>query len=294
MSQDDRPVVKILVLETDETDPETNEERGGYGHILSRHFKKAGNEHKPPLGVEVHRTLVVEDKGGRVPTVEDVAPYDAILLTGSMYDAHAENVEWIDKLLALLKELWVKRKDVRLSGVCFGHQLICRMLGATIKRASEGKWEIGHSRIDLSPVGVRLFQADKKSPYVYMHQMHQDHVAEPPCAERSGGLLDEGTRVHVWGHSEHTKVQGVFIADRVFTTQAHVAFDEEMVHRELEMRVDEGALTNLDHVDRAKDTAHLEHDGDVVAEAILRFYHGDDHGFKDEDSDEDELEDKKW
>lgn len=108
--------------------------------------------------------------------------------------------------------------------------------------------------------------------------MHQDQVVAPPSPESSDGLLPPGTKVNVWGSSDHTPVQGVFIANRIFTTQAHLAFDEAMVHRQIQMRVEAGSIQDLEHADRAKETAHLEHDGVTVAAAILRFFHDEDKG----------------
>ena len=98
----DRPVIHMLVMETDEQHPKDRKEKGSFGELLHRHFDKAGREHDPPLGVETDHKFVVGDKGGRVPTFDEVKDYDAILLTGSMYDAHGEN-QWILDLLALLK-----------------------------------------------------------------------------------------------------------------------------------------------------------------------------------------------
>lgn len=168
-------------------------------------------------------------------------------------------------------ELFIRRPDIKFSGVCFGHQLINRLLGAKVGPAPSNDWELGHSRIHLSAVGKRIFQTEKDE--VYLHQMHQDQVVSAPSTSSAGGLLPTDTKVYVWGSNEHTHIQGVFIANRVFTTQAHLAFDEAMVHRQIQMRVESGGITNLEHANRAKETADLEHDGDVVAAAILRFFH---------------------
>ncbi|KAK0744422.1 hypothetical protein B0T21DRAFT_357794 [Apiosordaria backusii] len=167
------------------------------------------------------------------------------------------------------------------SGVCFGHQLLCRLLGAEVKPSPKGDWELGHSRVDLTPIGQKLFRTDDS--YVHLHQMHQDHVVAPPTVESAKGLLPKGTKVYVWGKSKHTKVQGVYIKGKMFTTQAHLAFDEEMVKRQIEMRVEAGSIEDKDSeaADQAAETADLDHDGEVAAGAILRFFH-------DEDEDEDE------
>lgn len=162
------------------------------------------------------------------------------------------------------------------SGVCFGHQLINRLLGAGTEPHPEGKWEIGHSRIELHPIGKKLFRTD--DDHIHLHQMHQDHVVSAPTASSAQGLLSDDQKVEVWGHSPHTAIQGIYIMNRVFTTQAHLAFDAKMVEREIQMRVDSGSIKDLDLAKEAADTGHLEHDGEVVAKAILRFFHFEDDG----------------
>jgi GMP synthase-like glutamine amidotransferase len=136
------------------------------------------------------------------------------------------------------------------------------------------EWELAHSRIDLNEVGRQLFRTDKD--HITLHQMHQDHVATVPSVESAGGLLPPDAKVHVWGSSGHTAIQGLYIKSRVFTTQAHVGFDEDMVKHEIDMRVKTGAIQDKGHVNKAEETASFEHDGEVVARAILRFFFGED------------------
>lgn len=94
--------VRMMVFETDDPHPDTSEERGSFGQIFDELFKKAGDGHDPPLGIETSMQFVVEEKGGSVPTVEELEDVHAILITGSMYDAHGDD-EWITKLVKLLK-----------------------------------------------------------------------------------------------------------------------------------------------------------------------------------------------
>jgi GMP synthase-like glutamine amidotransferase len=84
---------------------------------------------------------------------------------------------------------------------------------------STGEWELGHSRIDLTPIGKKLFKTDED--HIHLHQMHQDHVTSPP-SHKTTDLLNAGDKVHVWGKSPHTEVQGLYVRNRVFTTQAHM------------------------------------------------------------------------
>jgi len=100
---------------------------------------------------------IVEDpeKGnhGHVPTFDETPSNTrAIIITGSMYDAHGSN-PWIHELLSLLKQLWTKRPKVLMSGVCFGHQVIAYLLGTTVEPEAGGKWELAHTEMSLTPVG---------------------------------------------------------------------------------------------------------------------------------------------
>lgn len=270
--------IHMLVLETDEPHPETINRRGSFGEIFNELFNKAGTQHDPPLSVHTSMHYVVDDpdnnKHGHVPSFSEIpASTKAILITGSIYDAHS-NVGWVMQLLALLKEIWTKRPDVYLSGVCFGHQILSRLLGAKIEPTPGGKWELAHTEMDLTPIGKKLFKTDHEK--LSLHQMHQDQVTTKPSAETSE-LLGPDQRVHIWAKTEHTEIQGLYIRDRLFTSQGHLGFDEKMVHSQIEIREESGGIKDDEHAAEAKETAHLKHDGVVVAAAILRFFHGDDH-----------------
>ncbi|KAB5540256.1 class I glutamine amidotransferase-like protein, partial [Coniochaeta sp. 2T2.1] len=271
---DDRPLVRMMVLETDQPHPETQATRGSHSDILHHHFAKAGEKHDPPLRVETERTFVVTEKG-HIPTLGEFDDFHAVLITGSMYDAHGDN-QWILDLMDLIRELWTTRHDMKFSGICFGHQLLSRLLGARVGPNPSDKWELAHSRIDLSDVGRRLFRTSKD--HITLHQMHQDHVATVPTIESAAGLLSPDAKVHVWGSSGHTAIQGLYVRDRLFTSQAHVAFDHDMVMHEIDMRVKQGVIKDREHVSEAEETASFEHDGEVVARAILRFFFGEDQG----------------
>jgi GMP synthase-like glutamine amidotransferase len=110
--------------------------------------------------------------------------------------------------------------------------------------------------------------------------MHLDSVFEAPAAnEKNKDLLPPGTKVHVWGTSEHTGVQGCYIHKRMFTSQGHMEFNDRMVKKELEQRVESGSLDEKD-ADEAAERADWMHDGLLVAKAVLRFFHGDDDKFE--------------
>lgn len=267
----------MLVLETDSPHPEIKDDKGTYSEILNSLFKDAGKEHDPPLKIETEMHYVVDDPEndhhGHVPQVSDIDPsIKAILITGSMYDAHGDN-PWIKQLLQFLRALWIERKDMKFSGVCFGHQILSRALGAKVEQEPAGKWELAHTEMDLTSVGQKLFQT--KDKMLSLHQMHQDQVTTVPSASTTD-LLSKEDNVEVWASTEHTKIQGLYMKERLFTSQGHLGFDEDMVHREIEMRVESGGIEDEKVAEEGKDSAHLRHDGLAVAGAILRFFHGDD------------------
>lgn len=80
----------------------------------------------------------------------------------------------------------------------------------------------------------------------------------------------------MWGSTDTTDVQGIYIRERAFTTQGHLGFDEEMVKRQIEMRVESGSIEDESVAKKGKEAAAEEHDGEIVAGAILRFFHGED------------------
>ena len=193
-----------------------------------------------------------------------------------MYDAHS-NLPWIQALRETLYSLWKTRPTLKFAGICFGHQILARTLGATVEPTPGEAWELAHTSLGLTAVGQKLFKTADAT--LNVHQMHQDQVSTVP-SPLTTDLLHDRQKVHVWASTDHTPVQGLYVRDRLFTSQGHLGFDGKMVRRQVELRLQAGAIEPGKHdaqVRYAEETAHLEHDGLVVAAAILRFFHGDDH-----------------
>ncbi|KAF1975162.1 class I glutamine amidotransferase-like protein [Bimuria novae-zelandiae CBS 107.79] len=266
--------VRMLVLETDDPHPETQKETGSFGEVLNEVLVSAGEQHDPKLAIETVVHYAVEPRGGRIPEPSEITDeIHAILITGSVYDAHSDE-PWVMKLMNLIKHLWIHRPDIKFTGICFGHQILCRVLGSKVEPNADGDWELSHTPISLTDVGRWLFRLPSSEEHIRLHQMHLDHVVDPPSPSKTD-LLDANIEVHVWGTTDHTDVQGVYISRRLFTTQGHMEFDEKMVKRQLEMRVESGAVEKSD-AEEALETAEWMHDGVLVAKAVLRFFHGED------------------
>ena len=49
---------------------------------------------------------------------------------------------------------------VRVIGVCYGHQIVGRALGAKVARSEGGAWEVSVSQVNLTEKGKELFGKD--------------------------------------------------------------------------------------------------------------------------------------
>jgi hypothetical protein len=99
------PKIRMLVLETDEPHPDTQSEQGSFGQVLHNLLEDAGKKHDPELGIETKMQYCVEPDGGKIPAPEDIEEgVHAVLITGSVYDAHSDE-PWILKLLDLVKRM---------------------------------------------------------------------------------------------------------------------------------------------------------------------------------------------
>ncbi|CZT51890.1 related to anthranilate synthase component II [Rhynchosporium secalis] len=266
--------IRMLVLETDQTFESTSERKGTFGDIFHNLFTRAGKEHDPPLEIETAMKFIVEPEGGRIPDVKEVGSIDAVLITGSKYDAHGDD-EWILKLVEWIRSAWKEYPHMRFSGVCFGHQVLCRALGSEVSPSPGEEWELSHTQINLTKTGSALFRT-KDSHKIHLHQMHMDHVVDAPTSVSSKGLIKDDESVDVWGSSEMIPIQGVYIRERLFTSQGHLGYDEEMVKRHVDARWEKGLIKDEKQVEEAKEKAGFDHDGLLVAAAILRFFHGED------------------
>lgn len=75
-----------------------------------------------------------------------------VQLAANAYD----DIPWITDLLGFSKQLIRRHHHLKLFGICFGHQIFARALGAHVLRNPLG-WELGIYEVQLSPLGQTLF-----------------------------------------------------------------------------------------------------------------------------------------
>ncbi|EIW86048.1 hypothetical protein CONPUDRAFT_68664 [Coniophora puteana RWD-64-598 SS2] len=203
---------------------------------------------------------------GQLPILDGTARYDCIIVGGSSSCVN-DSDEWICNLSNLIYEAALMHSDIKLIGVCFGHQLICKVLYSHV-RVVKGPWEVGPYTIKLNQAGSLLFggvntlnlnmlHADSVCSESYETRLRHSVIGEFRGANASPACFLHSDRSPVsqpitWGNTvctEATTCQGTVVFDsdlgaignadgvrvRVFTMQGHPETTESMAELLLEL-----------------------------------------------------------
>ncbi|KAI4205759.1 MAG: hypothetical protein LQ350_000256 [Teloschistes chrysophthalmus] len=244
------PPLRIAILECDTALPQTLLKYKRYGAISSALLESGAEAAGLRKGdVEIGIWDVVNEVGV-FPKMEDV---DGVFLTGSKFDSFAD-IPWTNKLVDYVKEILAQDR-VRLVGVCFGHQIIGRAMGARVGRNDSQGWEVSVTDVDLTAEGKKFFDG---KDVLSIYQMHKDIVFDYPHG------------VQPLGSTFRCKVQGMFVPQRVLTVQGHPEFTEEILVEILELRHQQGVFG--DEIYReAMGRVGRGHDGLVVGRKFVEF-----------------------
>ncbi|NJI23499.1 glutamine amidotransferase [Aeromonas veronii] len=186
--------MRLGILDCDRLDPDLADR---FGPVYSEMFIRGFAALAPELEFRVWSAL-----DGELP--EDLHECDAWLITGSRHDAYSD-IPWIQALRAWIRQ--AHDADVKLAGVCFGHQVIAQALGGEVVKSTKG-WGLG--------VAVHPMLADEpwmapSRDQIRILASHQDQVALlPPGATRLAGndfcpnfmFLQGNNIVAIQGHPE--------------------------------------------------------------------------------------------
>ncbi|RXW20568.1 hypothetical protein EST38_g5286 [Candolleomyces aberdarensis] len=166
MSSSNHRAIALLVC--GKTTGKTYAENGGYIDIFQRFLHASLDSLQPqkvPLENQNRRprwqfSLDPYDvfQSQEYPDDAKIDDYDGIIITGSPAAAY-ENVEWVNKLVAFVKNVAHNKPRIKLIGICFGHQIIARALGGECV-PNAGRWEIGPIPINLTDLGKQIFGVD--------------------------------------------------------------------------------------------------------------------------------------
>ncbi|SPQ20241.1 7e267bcc-6487-4fdf-84ba-ac5622dabeff [Thermothielavioides terrestris] len=240
--------LRLAILEADTPAPKTHARYGGYLGVFRHLFERA----VAPAPLSAVLTLtghdVVRDPGGAYPSLDDV---DAVLVTGSKHDAFADD-PWITALVEYVRRALAHGR-VRVVGVCFGHQIVARAMGALVGRSDRG-WEVSVTETRLTEKGRELFGRET----LQIQQMHRDQAFSVPAGAELLASTDKCMN------------HGFIIPKRVITVQGHPEFTEDIMRELLETRHASGLFTDeLYESGVARNGDH--HDGVLMAQVFIKF-----------------------
>ncbi|PTB70514.1 class I glutamine amidotransferase-like protein [Trichoderma citrinoviride] len=244
--------VAILECETLTLLPKAKAARGSFGDIFHDFFAY-GLQGLGPEAADVRLDVSKWDTmAGEYPRIEDV---DVIALTGS-YGTAFHNDPWIVTLVDFL-ELALKSTDKKIFGICFGHQVIGRALGADVNRNRLG-WELSVEGVSLNDQGQELLGV----PSLKLHQMHRDAVLTVPS-----GIANLGS-------STKCPVQILYKPGRLLSFQGHPEFDELINEEIIRGDKDTGHVFDDETFQDALGRVSRPHDGLLMASRVMEFFLG--------------------
>ena len=163
--------MRLGILDCDRLDPDLADH---FGPVYTEMFIKGFRALAPELEFRIWSAL-----DGELP--DDLQECDAWLITGSRHDAYSD-LPWIQALRA-----WIRLAhdaDVKLAGVCFGHQVIAQALGGEVVKSTKG-WGLG---VSVHPMLATGSWMQPGLDQIRILASHQDQVALlPPGATRLAG-----------------------------------------------------------------------------------------------------------
>jgi len=180
----------------------------------------------------------------------DARTCDGWITTGSRASVY-DDAAWIGAAETFVRK--VADSDRPFVGICFGHQLLARMLGAEVKRAPGG-WGVGV--LQTSVVRREDWMTPARST-VHLQYMHADQVMEPPAGAT---LLGEASNCPVAMFQSGPRLLGI---------EAHPEFPAAYARALIEdRRARIGEQVAEDALARVNEPT----DSDVVGGWIARFF----------------------
>jgi GMP synthase-like glutamine amidotransferase len=167
----------------------------------------------------------------------------------SVYD----DLPWRTGAEELLRE--IVATETPYVGICFGHQLLAQVLGATVARADDG-WQVGARDYDLLAAPGWM---DPPARRITLIASHQDQVV----------ALPDGAALLAAGADGGCPIAGFTVGPRAWTLQPHPEFVPSMADHLLAGRIE---LIGAGRVALARASLDRRLDRGVVATWIARFF----------------------
>jgi GMP synthase-like glutamine amidotransferase len=107
----------------------------------------------------------------------DPKQFDGFIITGSRYSVY-EDLPWITSLLDFVRKCW--ELEIKVVGICFGHQLIAHALGGKTEKAEVG-WGFGIQSAKITEKKPWMTDSGNLNGDLYnLIVIHQDQVVDLP------------------------------------------------------------------------------------------------------------------
>lgn len=170
-----------------------------------------------------------------------------VILTGSRSDSFAEGIPWITALDEFLQQVLFKIPNLPIVGLCFGHQILGKNLGAPVGRNVESVgWEVGITTISLkseifelpdSPFAKALGSETVALEKLNLVEFHRDVVHNLPPPKEDLTFLNIG-------NTAKCAIQGLITEKgdiKVLTFQGHPEFTTpqalDMLKRDIDLNI---------------------------------------------------------
>ncbi|XP_047127800.1 uncharacterized protein LOC124808643 isoform X1 [Hydra vulgaris] len=205
---------------------------------------------------------------GHLPDFDMIKSYLGFILTGSYCSANDE-VKWIWELTEFIKRVVQFQSESqsapKLFGFCFGHQLICKTLGARVVKNKVGRFIISVTDIEIfsslqsMEYYSNVFHSEK---FMRLVKMHEEEVIDLP----SNAIL--------LGSSEQCQNEIVSFGNKILTMQGHVDILEEQL-REIYLPIfrKDGKINEIDEAILLDNIAGKPYDSTKIVEFVRQFFY---------------------
>ncbi|KAG7885277.1 hypothetical protein KL938_001534 [Ogataea parapolymorpha] len=222
-------------------------DRGDYGDIACIFFTKHGLN-RP--------TKKYHAVSGDLPSTSELDKFGSIHLTGANQCPYGDE-PWVLELVALVKNVVENYPSIKLTGACFGHQIICRATGGVVTPNPNGI-EGGICEIEISDEFPRTFLDLPTPGKLYVVEAHKNWVQSAP------------PDVIVLGFSSKTHNQGVYRKGRFLTIQGHPEYGTDVSDFIVQSWIKKDCSQNY-YADCVSRNKTLPNDGGVFGRAMVRF-----------------------
>ena len=233
--------MKIGLLQCDSVLDSLQEKHGNYPAMFRDLFK----------GLDSRIEFSVFDvREGEYP--EDIHAFDGFITTGSRHGAE-DDLPWIKELISFVQTLY--QAQIKLVGICFGHQIIAKALGGKVMKSDKG-WGVGMSVNEVVDDPSQHAWMQPAKAELKLIVSHQDQVVQLPKGSQ------------VLAASEFCPAYMYRVGECFLSVQGHPEFSKAYSHDLMESRRDR---IPHDVIEAGQASLKQDEDDELMTRWIINF-----------------------